>query len=762
MNEKKLAAIARTVEKAIRSRKIPGAVVLIGNQGKVVYRRAFGYRAIRPKRLPMTVGTIFDLGSLTKVVATTTAVVQLVERGKVRVDDPVAEYWPEFKTNGKEKITVRELMTHYSGLRPDLEVGSNWAGYDTALKMITVEKPISPPGTRFIYSDINFIILGELVCQISGQSLDAYCAEHVFKPIGMKDTYFNPPPSLRSRIAPTQHQQGKKGKILWGEVHDPAAYRMGGVAGHAGLFATADDLALFSQALLNGGATKSGRILNSSTVEMMTTPQNPPEKMVLRGLGWDINSPFSLNGGELFSTGSYGHTGFTGTSIWIDPVSKTYIILLTNRVHPDGKGDVASLRSEIAALVASALKPISTEQILSARPSLSSRYEDRKNDRMDGIGSGKVQTGIDVLIAQKFGPLSGLRVGLITNHSGLDSEGRRTIDLLLKAPGVKLVSIFVPEHGLSGKMEGRFSFSVDPATHLPVYSLYGEVDRPTEKMLNGLDVLVFDIQEVGVRFYTYVTTMAYAMEAASRKGIAFYVLDRPNPITGSVVQGPVVDRDLVSFVGYLPMPVRHGMTIGELAFMFNKENQLNVKLNVIKMQGYQRTDWYNETGLRWVNPSPNLRTLDEAILYPGVAMVEGANVSVGRGTDTPFERFGAPWIKARELVDYLSRRNIQGVRFMPAQFTPSADRFKNRLCHGAQIVLMDRCALDSPALGVEIASALYRLYPDDFQIDKTLPLIGSREVLRAIKDGEDPNSVVLAWQPSLELFKKIRSNYLLY
>jgi uncharacterized protein YbbC (DUF1343 family) len=381
---------------------------------------------------------------------------------------------------------------------------------------------------------------------------------------------------------------------------------------------------------------------------------------------------------------------------------------------------------------------------------------------MYGLGSGKVQTGIDVLMAQRFGPLSGLRVGLITNHSGLDSEGRRTIDLFLKAPGVNLVSIFVPEHGLSGKIEGRFSFSVDPATRLPVHSLYGEVDRPTEKMLKGLDVLVFDIQEVGVRFYTYVTTMAYAMEAAARKEIPFYVLDRPNPITGSVVQGPVMDRDLVSFVGYLPMPVRHGMTIGELAFMFNQENQLGVNLNVIKMQGYQRTNWFDETGLCWVNPSPNLRTLDETTLYPGVAMVEGANVSVGRGTDTPFELLGAPWIKARELVDYLSRRNIQGIRLRPVEFIPSADRFKNRLCHGAQIVLMDRCALDSPALGVEIASALYRLYPNEFQIDKTLSIIGSREVIRAIKEGEDPNSIVLAWQPSLEMFKKIRSKCLLY
>mgnify|MGYP001027436263 CR=1 FL=1 len=762
INERQLTAIAGIIDKAIRSGKIPGAAVLIGNQGKVVYRRAFGYQAIEPKRLPMRIDTIFDLGSLTKVVATTTALMQLMEKGKLRIEDRVAEHWPEFKANGKEEITVRQLLTHYSGLRPSLGVSPKWAGYDAAFKMIAEEKTFSPPGTRFIYSDINFIILGELVRRISDQSLDAYCAEHIFKPLKMNDTGFKPSPSLRSRIAPTQYQHGKKGKMLCGEVHDSVAYHMGGVAGHAGLFSTADDLAIFAQTLLDGGAKKSVRILSPLTVEKMTIPQTPPNKMVLRGLGWDIDSPFASNRGELLPVGSYGHTGFTGTSIWIDPVSKTYIILLTNRVHPDGKGDVGALRSQIATLVAAALKPVSTEQILSTHRSLTGYYEVMKSYRMQGFRSGKVQTGIDTLKAQKFEPLSGLRVGLITNHSGLDSEGQRTIDLLFKAPGVSLVSIFVPEHGLSGKMEERVSFSVDPATDLPVYSLYGEVDRPAGKMLHGLDALVFDIQEVGVRFYTYVTTMAYAMEAAAKKGIAFFILDRPNPITGSVVQGPVLDGDLKSFVGYFPMPLRHGMTVAELASMFNAENQIGVKLKVIKMRGYQRTDWYDETGLLWVSPSPNLRTLNQTTLYPGVAMVEGANVSVGRGTDTPFELLGAPWINARELADYLNGRKIQGARFMPVEFIPRANRFENQLCHGVQIVLVDRHALDSPALGVEIASALHRLYPNDFHLDKTLPLIGSHEVLQAIKGGQDPNSIVLNWQSSLENFSKIRSKYLLY
>ena len=762
LSEKQLAPIAEIVEEAMISGKIPGAVVLIGNQGKVVYRHAFGNRAVEPKKLPMRLDTIFDLGSLTKVIATTTALMQLVEKGKLRLEDRVAAHWPEFKANGKEEITVRQLLTHYSGFRSTLDLKPEWSGYSTALRMIVAEKPAFPPGTRFVYSDINFIILGELVHRISGQPLDVYCTENIFKPLGMKDTGFKPSPALRSRIALTRYQSRNKEKLLWGKVYDPIAYNMGGVAGHAGLFSTADDLSTFAQTLLDGGTFQGVRILSPLTVEKMTTPQTPPNKMILRGLGWDIDSPIASNRGELFPVGSYGHTGFTGTSIWIDPISKTYIIVLTNRVLLDGKGDVIPLRSQIATFVASSLGPVSEERILSTRRSLTGYYDLMRSYRVNSLRDGKVQTGIDVLRAQKFAPLSGLRVGLITNHTGIDSEGQRTIDLLYKASGVKLISIFVPEHGLSGQMGGKILSTTDSITGLPVYSLYGEVDRPTEKMLNGLDAFVFDIQDAGVRFYTYVTTMAYAMEASAKKGIAFYVLDRPNPLTGSVVQGPVMDRDLISFVGYFPMPIRHGMTVAELASMFNAENQIGVKLEVIKMRGYQRSDWYDETGLLWVNPSPNLRTLTEAILYPGVAMVEGANVSVGRGTETPFELLGAPWMKAKELAEYLNRRKIQGVRFIPLNFIPKSSRFENQLCHGIQIVLTDRQALDSPALGVEIASALYRLYPNDFQIDKTLPLIGSYEVLQAIKEGQDPNAIVLNWQASLEQFCKLRSKYLLY
>ncbi|MFZ5593504.1 MAG: exo-beta-N-acetylmuramidase NamZ domain-containing protein [Pseudomonadota bacterium] len=758
LREAELASIAGIVEQEIQVSNLPGAVIVIGHQGKVVYRHAFGNRMLKPETLPMTEDTIFDIASLTKPVATATAVMQLVEQGRLRLDDPITKYWPEFKTNGKENISVRHALTHYSGLRAVLDVSKDWSGHDAAVKRVEAERPMLPPGSGFIYSDINFIALGELVRRVSGVPLDVYCAQNIFGPLGMRDTMFKPAPDLKPRIAPTEFRQGV---LRWGEVHDTTAYRMDGVAGHAGLFSTAGDLSVFAQMLLDGGSMNGVRILSPLSVEKMTLPQTPPGKQTMRGFGWDIDSPFASNRGDLFPLGSYGHTGFTGTSMWIDPVSRSYVIVLTNRVHPDSKGTSVALQNKVATTVAAALGPLSAEQVLASRRSLTGYYELIRNLRQ-GMRNGKVETGIDVLAAQQFAPLVGMRVGLITNHSGVDNAGRRTIDALYQAPGVKLMAIFSPEHGLYGDVDEKVTSSVDTATTLPVFSLYGETQRPTDQMLENLDVLVFDIQDAGARFYTYITTMAYAMEAAASKGIAFYVLDRPNPITTSMVQGPVLEPELKSFTGYFPLPLRHGMTVGELAQMFNAENRLGVKLQVIKMRGYQRGDWYDETGLRWINPSPNLRTLAQAALYPGVAMVEGANISVGRGTDAPFELLGAPWVNGKELAGYLNKRKIQGVRFMPVDFRPGANRYQGELCHGVQIVLTDRQALDAGILGVEIASALYRLYPNDFQLDKILANIGARWVIEAIRNNQDVDAIALGWQDMLEEFRGVRGKYLLY
>lgn len=711
----------------------------------------------------MRADTIFDVASLTKVIVTATAVMQLVEEGKLRLEDPVTAYWPEFGLNGKSEITIRELMTHYSGLPPDLQLDPPWSGYGVAMKMIEQTSPIAPPGTRFIYSDINYETLAELVRRLSGQPLNVYAAEHIFRRLGMKDSRFLPPAPLRSRVAPTQYENGTSGPMLWGVVHDRTARYMGGVAGHAGLFSIADDLAAFAQMLLNGGEYRGARILSRASIDKMTTPETPPGKMAVRGLGWDIDSPFSSNRGELFPVGSYGHTGFTGTSIWIDPFSETYVIILTNAVHPRGQGNVIALRSKIANIAAAAFGRIPSAQELADRPSLTSYTELLNSYRMPPPSGGKTETGLDVLESETFAPLRGLRVGLITNQSGRDATGRRTIDLLANAPGVKLSAVFSPEHGLSGTADGRISSTRDPATGLPVYSLYGDTERPTDAMLAALDALVFDIQDAGVRFYTFITTLGYTLEAAGRKNLAFYVLDRPDPLGGFNVEGPMLDPALRSFVGYFALPVRHGMTVGELAQMFNREEHLGVKLTVVKMRGWRRTDWYDETGLLWVNPSPNLRNLTEAALYPGLGMIEGANISVGRGTDTPFQVVGAPWVDGKKLGAYLNGRRIQGVRFVPVDFTPASDHFAGQVCHGVQVDLVDREALDSPEMGVEVAAALFTLFPSDFKLDDTLPLLGSRAVVDGIRRGRDPRRLAYEWeQGQLQIFRALRAHYLLY
>jgi len=760
----RLAVVDSIVERAIVDGQIPGAVVLIGHNGQVVYRKAFGRRALEPRREPMTVDTIFDLASLTKVVATTTAVMQLVERGKIRLNDPIAKTLPDFAQNGKEDITVRQLLTHYSGLAPDLDLTTPWQGKDTAYKMAFSEKPEIPPGAGFIYSDINFITLGAMVEHISNESLDLYTTANIFTPLKMTHTRYVPPRSWRPRIAPTQFDDHSH--MLRGEVHDPTALRMGGVAGHAGLFSTADDLSKFAQALLAGGKG----ILSPLTVEKMTSPEQPPNATAVRGFGWDIDSPFSSNRGDLLPVGSFGHTGFTGTSLWIDPITKTYIILLTNSVHPRGQGNAVGLRTKIATAVAAAL-PLTLEEKEKLRwESITGYNEAQSAGRRVAVRNGKVKSGIDVLGEKNFEPLhvgDGKRkIGVVTNQTGVDSEGRRTIDLLAAAPGLSLEAIFSPEHGVTGTLDTTdISNSKDAATGVAVYSVYGASDaarRPPIDVLKNLDAVVFDIQDAGARFYTYETTLGYFLEAAAKAGIELIVLDRPNPVTGALVQGPVSDAGHESFTNYFPVPPRHGMTMGELAQMFNAERGINAKLKVIPMDDWLRGDWYDSTGLAWVNPSPNLRSLQEATLYTGVALIEGTNVSVGRGTDTPFEWIGAPWIKGKELAEYLNARAIPAVRFVPVSFTPTAYPYSGQLCQGVNIMLLDRNTLDAPELGLELASALHKLYPKDYKLERMSELLVNQAAYDALAAGQDPRRIAQDWRDELEKFQQMRQKYLLY
>ena len=768
-------AIAALVRAAIARKELPGAVVLIGRGDTIVYHAAIGDRAVAPAVEPMTEDTIFDLASLTKVVATTTSVMQLVEQGRIRLGDPVATFIPEFGQYGKRGITIRHLMTHTSGLRPDLELSVEFSGADEAIARASQEVPVAAPGARFIYSDINYFLLGDIVERVSGERLDRYAAAHVFAPLGMKDTMFLPPASLRPRIAPTERCDPlawpcarPDAPFLRGIVHDPTSRRMGGVAGHAGLFSTAADLSIFCRMLLHGGTLNGARVLSPATIAKMTAPATPPGMADVRGLGWDIDSVYSSNRGELFPLGSYGHTGFTGTSLWLDPSSESYVIFLSNRVHPDGKGDVTPLRARVATVAAAAL--LTPEDAARSRPAegfvrSAEAFAPHEPDFRAAAAFARqpTLTGIDVLAAEQFAPLRGKRVALLTNQTGRSRDGRSTIDLLAGAKDLTLVALFSPEHGIRGQLDEKVASSRDEQTGLPIYSLYGDTRRPTDAMLAGIDTLVIDLQDIGARFYTFPATVGYVLEEAARRKIAVVVLDRPNPIDGFDIEGPVQDASAIGFNGYLPMPIRNGMTLGELARLFNGERHIGADLTVVSMTHWRREEWFDATGLPWANPSPNMRNLVAATLYPGIGAIEGTNVSVGRGTDTPFEQIGAPWIDGVALAAALNARALPGIRFYPVTFTPSAGaKLGGQACHGVFMVVTDRDRLRPVRVGLEIASALTKAHGREFALEDAARLFGSRATLAKVREGDDPAAIAASWSAGEEQWRLTRAKYLLY
>ncbi len=981
---------SRLILEAIAQHKLPGAVLLVGHNGKIVFEQAYGNRALEPTGEPMTTDTIFDMASLTKVLVTTTAILQLYEQGKLDLDTPLAHYLPAFtappslpspsapllssrseaegsasrpssvppQTSAyKSQITIRQLLTHYSGLPEDVSLKDDWglAAPDKpeGLRRALAAIPYGPPAQTFKYSDINFILLGHLVETLSGEPLDRYATEHIFAPLLMSETRYLPlnracgmsgvpsyslqalhivgskyiiecdhpgswiPERLIPRIAPTAHDDESKANptlnpnydhLLRGTVHDPTTRRMGGVAGHAGLFSTAEDTARFCQALLDKLLTNTGPFpLTQATLRLATSPQEPPTAVrtatvflpdgttttgpASRGLGWDLNSPYSRPRGTIFpittrtTPGSFGHTGFTGTSIWIDPTSDTYVILLANAVHPRGNPPISTLRGQVATAVAQALgrlspycqpcpdltvcdcvtipvgpsrkmedtsaappmSVISTEATQSHRvaqwrdPRISSlplpllvpasayRYPKAsalglspapEEKELQPLGyalpaqaTSQTQTGIDVLESTNFEALTTLaaqqghplKLGLLTNQAGIDSQGRRTIDILLEAskenPLLQLTTLFTPEHGLRAQQDTEhLQKEEDPATHLPVISLYGPKSsdkHPRQSDLRALDALVIDLQDIGARFWTYETLVGYILESAAKAHVPVFLLDRPNPIGGLAVQGPTSDPGFESYIDFMPLPLRHGLTLGELARYFNANaievpldptlldasavdigipNRrlqapatlpgLRAQLTVIPMQNWTRSQYFTSTKLPWTPPSPNMRTPATAIVYPGVALLEFNPISVGRGTPAPYENIGAPWIKAADLAAYLHARQIPGIQINPASLdiaeTPEHYPFHNQRIPGLHFTVTDPTLFDSPEFGLELLAALHHLYPADFHLERCKPLLLNAATLEALKRGQDPRNIAASWQSALTRFKQARKPYLLY
>jgi uncharacterized protein YbbC (DUF1343 family) len=729
MDGDKLTEIDQVVAKGIAAGEMPGCVVLIGRRAKVVFFKAYGNKQIEPKPVPMTLDTLFDMASLTKPTATATSVMILIERGKLGLDDRVAKHIPEFGQNGKEPITVFQLLTHQGGLIPDNALADYEDGPQKAWQRIYALKPRATPGSKFIYTDVGYLVLGELVRKLSGKNVHEFSRDHVFGPLGMTETGYVPPKQLRERAAPAEKRNDQ---WIQGEVHDPRAYLLDGIAGHAGLFSTAGDMAVYAQMMLGRGEHGGVRILGPRTVAMMTRAY--PVSNGFRGLGWDRRTGYSSNRGKAFSSKAFGHGGFTGTAMWIDPELELFVIFLSNRLHPDGKGSVNPLAGRIGTIAADAIRD---------RP--------------------PVLTGIDVLRRDGFGQLAGRRVGLITNQTGVDRQGVSTIRRFQEASNVTLVALFSPEHGLEGKLDvSRIADGRDPLSGLTVFSLYGETRKPTPEMLEGIDTLVFDIQDIGTRFYTYISTMGHAMQAAAEHGVRFVVLDRPNPIGGMDVDGPMLDAGRESFVGFHRLPVRHGMTVGELARMFNAELELGLDLDVIRIERWQRSTFFDATGLKWVNPSPNMRSLDEAILYPGIGLLETTNLSVGRGTDTPFEIIGAPWLDGARLEAALAKARLAGVRFQAAVFEPDASKFRGERCGGVRMTVTDRRAFRPIRTGLEIARQLRILYPQAWKAEAYDRLLGNRQVLDAVLAAKTVDQIEAIYRPGLEEFLERRSRFLIY
>jgi uncharacterized protein YbbC (DUF1343 family)/CubicO group peptidase (beta-lactamase class C family) len=760
----RLKRIDAAIDSAIASGQVPGAVVLVGRRGKIAYARATGQRAIDPKSEPMTRDTVFDLASLTKPIATATSAMILIDEGRLSLGDRIARRLPEFDNHGKGAITVEQLLRHRAGLVPDNPMSDFQQGADRAWKRIAELDLVSRPGDQFRYSDVGFLVLGRLIERRSGQRLDVFACEKIFEPLGMTDTHFRPIDATghtavtipANRIAPTERAK-PGGEMLRGIVHDPRARALGGVAGHAGLFSTADDLAVYAQMVLNGGIGPNGRrVLSPLAVRLMIDAAATPAGQ-RRGLGWDIDTSYSAPRGNLFGPTSFGHTGFTGTSLWIDPETESFVVILASRLHPDGQTpSPTALRSEIATSAASA--------IIDAP----ARYETaRPLAPADDVAASParvhpVQCGIDVLVAGQFAPLRNCKVGLVTNHTGRTRDGRSTIDVLFRASEVKLIRLFSPEHGVRGAVDAAVADSKDEATGLAVISLYGKNRKPQPRDLDGLDTLVYDIQDVGARFYTYITTLGLVLEAAKENGKKLVVLDRPNPIGGIAVSGPLRDAAQASFVAYHALPVRHGMTVGELAMLYNTERKIGASLEVIRCQGWNRSDLFDRTGLLWTNPSPNMRSITEAILYPGVGLLEATNLATGRGTDTPFERVGAPWIDPIRFATALNDAAVPGARFVPIYFTPTERQHARVRCGGVQIVLMNWQSFDPLRLGVALAVTLRKLYPKDWQPEGVLRLLANKTAYDDILECKLVDTILAHWTGELEEFQRVRSRYLLY
>ena len=762
-----------------------GLVIAIGRKDGLAYLKAFGDRQVEPERLPMEVNTVFDMASITKCVATATSMAVLFDRGTFSLDDPIGRYIPSFAQNGKDDVTFRLCLEHMSGINPVWFLNYHASSVDEIWDHVMAEPLLKPTGTSYRYICQNFLILGKTVEVLSGEKVGDFAEKNIYRPLGMYDSGFRPKDKL-DEASPSEKpaaedwynrcettEYDKQRGWIKGVVHDPQSWIIGGHGGNAGLFTTAPDLAIFASMMLGHGTlTKENgdkvQILTPETWKLWTAPW----KVVggVHGLGWEKRrSAGTAARSWNYSPSAFGHTGFTGTTFWIDPDNDLFVIVLGNRLHPKRRANTMNRRADtIGAIAVDALRdPINTEILRAEAMNHVAKIPARSCPRDATLN------GIDVLQHTNFRLLAGKHIGLVTNHTGISREGVPT-GLLMKQAGLDIVALFSPEHGIAGKLDqGNIDDTHDPDTGAPVYSLYGEIRRPTPEMLEGIDTLVFDIQDIGARFYTYISTMGMAMQAAADNGIDFVVLDRVNPIGGEAVAGPLADPGEESFINFDQIPVRHGMTVGEIALMINDKQKLHLNLTIVPVLNWKRNMYFEQTGLPWVNPSPNMRSLTAATLYPGVCLAEGTGYSVGRGTDTPFELMGASWIDGVELAAKMNalvaedgrtttEKPLAGIRFEPITYTPTARPFKDTEISGLQFVITNRNALEPVKMGLALMRELIASYPDKISDRGANHLLMNKKILNMIKEGATLDEMETVWKRDFDRFMAYRQLFLIY
>lgn len=740
--------ISLALSKPVERGDVPGAAALVDWDGEIVFRTAVGHARLSAPKTAMRADHRFDLASLTKVVATLPAILCLVDDGKIKLDDPLSKHLPELDRPDKKAITIRQCLTHVSGLPASRGYYKTMQGKDAYLRAIAAEKLQHKPGSRYVYSDLGFILLGFLVERVAQEPLSDFVDERIFHPLGMDDTGFVPVGAGKrsaKEFAATEICRWRK-RLIVGEVHDENAYALGGVAGHAGLFSTVDDLGRFGRMLLDKGECDGKQILSPQMVSLFNKPQIADLNPQI-GLGWRLRSSLESRIGFLASPRSFGHTGFTGTTLWIDPDNRVVATLLTNAIHPSrAEAKREGIRLGFHRAVTKMTRP--------AR-------------------SGAVKTGLDVLSDEGFERLRGLRVALTLNHTAVDRDGKHLIDLLREHPEIDVAAIFTPEHGFLGSAAAGSKLDDSRHDSIPVYSLYGKRRKPDPATADSFDVMLFDIQDVGARFYTYISTMFNVQQFCAEHGKRLIVLDRPNPIGGDRIEGPVLDEAQASFVGIKPLPIRHSLTVGELATMFNQQGWLGqglkAELEVARMEGWRREMWFVDTGLPWVAPSPNMPTWDTATVYPGTCLLEGTSLSEGRGTLFPFENVGGPGIDADDLARRLNARGLPGCRWLPTRFTPmptSASgpnpKHKDRECGGVFIRVDDREDFQPVKAALALLIELKARDAFEWREARFDRLMGIDTVRHQIDSGVGLDDIVASWREGLEEFERICRQALIY